>query len=105
MFMDELLDSPNDLVQHENGGIYFTNPTYELGGRDEGVGTAIFWLAPGGALTRLEPTGNPNGIAVTPDGSTLYVVGSGHWDLAADGTPSNHQGGGVSGDGLAVDCA
>ena len=34
-YMDELLDSPNDLVQHPNGSIYFTNPTYELGGRPE----------------------------------------------------------------------
>jgi len=105
MLMGELLDSPNDLVQHENGGIYFTNPTYELDGRPEGVGTAILWLDPQGVLTRLEPTGNPNGIALTPDGSTLYVVGSGHWDIAADGTPSNHQGGGVGGDGMAMDCA
>lgn len=105
MFMDELLDSPNDLVQHENGGIYFTNPTYELDGRDEGVGTAIFWIDPLGALSRLEPTGNPNGIALTPDGATLYVVGSGRWDIAADGMPSNHQGNGLGGDGVAMDCA
>jgi gluconolactonase len=104
-FMGELLDSPNDLVQHQNGGLFFTNPTYELDGRPEGVGTAILWLDPDGVLSRLEPTGNPNGIAVTPDGATLYVVGSGHWELAADGTPSNHQGGGVSGDGMAIDCA
>ncbi len=105
MFMGELLDTPNDLVQHENGGIYFTNPTYELDGRAEGVGTAILWIDPQGVLSRLEPTGTPNGIALTPDGSTLYVVGSGQWELAADGTPSNHQGGGVSGDGVAMDCA
>jgi gluconolactonase len=91
MFMGELLDSPNDLVQHENGGLYFTNPTYELGGRDDGVGTAIFWLDPDGALSRLEPTGNLNGIALTPDSTTLFVVGSGRWDVATDGTPSNHQ--------------
>jgi gluconolactonase len=105
MFMGELLDSPNDLVQHENGGIYFTNPTYELDGRPEGVGTAILWIDPDGALSRLEPTGNPNGIALAPDGSALFVVGSGRWDIAANGTPSNHQGGGIGGDGLAIDCA
>ena len=105
MFMGELLDSPNDLVQHENGGIYFTNPTYELDGRPEGVGTAIFWIDPDGALTRLDPTGSPNGIALTPDGSTLFVVGTGRWEIAADGTPSNHQGGGIGGDGMAMDCA
>jgi gluconolactonase len=105
MFMDELLDSPNDLVQHDNGGIYFTNPTYELGERDEGVGTAIFWLDRNGVLSRLEPTGNPNGIALTPDSSMLFVVGSGRWDIATDGTPSNHQTANLSGDGVAMDCA
>jgi gluconolactonase len=105
MFMGELLDSPNDLVQHDNGGLYFTNPTYELDGRPEGVGTAIFWLDPAGVLRRVEPTGNPNGIALSPDGSTLFVVGSGRWDIAADGTPSNHQSAGLSGDGVAMDCA
>jgi gluconolactonase len=104
-YMGELLDSPNDLVQHENGGIYFTNPTYELDGRPQGIGTAIFWIKPDGILSRLNPTGNPNGIALTPDGSTLFVVGSGRWNIAPDGTPSNHQGGGVNGDGMAMDCA
>jgi gluconolactonase len=105
MFMGKLLDSPNDLVQHRNGDIYFTNPIYELDGRDQGVGTAIIWFDPDGALARLEPTGNPNGIALTPDGSKLFVVGSGRWDIATDGTPSNHQGGGIGGDGMAMDCA
>jgi gluconolactonase len=105
MFMDKLLDTPNDLVQHSNGGIYFTNPTYELAGRAEGVGTAIFWIDPAGTFHRLEPTGNPNGIALTPDESALFVVGSGRWDIAADGTPSNHQTAGLSGDGVAMDCA
>jgi gluconolactonase len=105
MFMGELLDSPNDLVQHQNGGLYFTNPTYELDGRDEGVGTAIFWLDPDGVLSRLEPTGNPNGIALTPDSAALFVVGSGRWDIATDGTPTNHQTANLSGDGVAMDCA
>jgi len=105
MFMGELLDTPNDLVQHSNGGIYFTNPTYELDGRPEGTGTAILWLDPAGVLHRLEPTGNPNGIALSPDESALFVVGSGRWDIAPDGTPSNHQAAGLSGDGVAMDCA
>jgi gluconolactonase len=105
MFMGKLLDTPNDLVQHPNGGIYFTNPTYELDGRDVGVGTAIFWINPAGVLSRLEPVGTPNGIALTPDRSALFVVGSGRWQIAADGTPSSHQGANLSGDGVAMDCA
>lgn len=40
-YMDKLLDSPNDLVQSSSGNIYFSNPTYELGGRPQGVGGAI----------------------------------------------------------------
>ena len=34
------LDSPNDVTTHRNGTIYFSNATYELGGRPAGAGRA-----------------------------------------------------------------
>lgn len=103
-YMEQLLDSPNDLVEHSNGGIYFTNPVYELGGRPQGVGPALFWRAPGGTLTLLEQ-GVMNGIALSPDETRLYVVNGGAFDLAADGTPGENSDFPLSADGLAVDCA
>ncbi len=54
MYMGKLLDSPNDLVQSSSGNIYFSNPTYELGGRPVGVGGAIFRRDPQGMLTLIK---------------------------------------------------
>ena len=107
MYMGKMLDSPNDVVAHSNGGIYFTNPTYELGGRPQGVGPAIFWLDPTGTLNLIQKSGGqPNGICLSPDEKRLYVVGGGVWDLDAKGTPSNPHGGfPLNADGISVDCA
>jgi gluconolactonase len=104
-YMNQMLDTPNDLIAHTNGSVYFTNPTYELGGRPEGVGPAVFWRDPGGKLTAIAKGGAPNGIALSPDEKKLYVVGAGQWDISPDGVPSNEQDTFVSGDGIAVDCA
>ncbi len=106
MFMGEMLDSPNDLVQHSNGGIYFTNPTYELGGRPEGVGPAIFRRDPAGMLSTLsEGNPQPNGIALSPAEDRLYVVNGGLWDVDAAGVPSNRRDFPLQADGLGMDCA
>jgi gluconolactonase len=107
MYMTDLLDSPNDLIERADGSIYFTNPTYELAGREEGVGRAVFWRNPSGTLALIDqPGGQPNGIALSPEGDRLYVVNSGVYDLDATGTPTDSaQGMDLSADGLAVDCA
>jgi gluconolactonase len=103
-YMGMMLDTPNDLVQHPNGSIYFTNPTYELAGRPMGVGPAVFRIDPGGALSMIGQ-GTCNGIALSPDQRKLYVVLMGMWDLDAQGAPSNRQSFFTnSGDGMAVDC-
>lgn len=103
-FMGMMLDTPNDLIQHSNGSIYFTNPTNELAGRPVGVGAGAFRVDPDGQLSRIA-TGNCNGIALSPDQSKLYVIQMGMWDLDDDGVPSNRQSLFTSGDGIAVDCA
>jgi gluconolactonase len=106
MFMNELLDSPNDLVQHSNGSIYFTNPTYELGGRPEGVGHAIFRRDPAGALTALKQgSPQPNGITLSAQQDRLYVVNGGLWDLDENGVPSGQRDFPLQADGLGMDCA
>jgi sugar lactone lactonase YvrE len=103
-YMGQLLDTPNDLVQHTNGSIYFTNPTNELAGRPVGAGAATFRVDPSGVVSLLRE-GNCNGIALSPDEKKLYVLLSGMWDLDAQGVPSNPQTMFTSGDGMAVDCA
>jgi gluconolactonase len=111
MYMGKLLDSPNDVVAASNGAIYFSNPTYELGGRPVGVGMAVFYIDPTGTLQLIENLGlQPNGMALSPDEKTLYVEHDGSgvktYSLAPDGTPSNGPKNftGTT-DGMSVDCA
>jgi gluconolactonase len=104
MYMGMMFDSPNDLVAHKSGSIYFSNPIYELGGRPQGIGPALFWRDPAGVLT-LVKTGLMNGVTLSADEATLYVVGGGAWDLDATGRPSNNRASFANGDGIATDCA
>jgi gluconolactonase len=71
-------NSPNDLAVDTSGRVYVSDPRY--GGNDpraldfEGV----FRIDPDGAVTRLETTAKkPNGLAISPDGKTLYVADNG----------------------------
>ena len=100
-----MLDTPNDLVQHSNGSIYFTNPPNELAGRPQGVGPSVLRIDPAGKLTKISD-GNFNGIALSPDERTLYVVRTQIWDLDAQGAPTTKRTMFQNnGDGMAVDCA
>ncbi|HMI88648.1 MAG TPA: SMP-30/gluconolactonase/LRE family protein [Polyangiaceae bacterium] len=100
----KMLDSPNDLVAHSNGNIYFSNTTYELGGRPVGLGTALVRIDPLG-MTSVVMKGGLNGIALSPDEKKLYVVGMGIWDVDDQGVPTVRTGAGPGGDGISVDCA
>jgi gluconolactonase len=101
----QLLDTPNDLVVHGNGSIYFTNPPFELGNRPRGVGPGVFRIDPEGVLSRVYQGGPPNGIALSPDQRRLYALNGGIWDLDDDGVASNRRAMFTGGDGMAVDCA
>jgi gluconolactonase len=112
MYMGQLLDSPNDVVAHSNGTIYFTNPTYELGNRPVGVGQAVFRLDPTRKLNLIAKVSSnqPNGIALSPDEMRLYVEldGSGVevYDLDSQGVPTSGPTNFTGGtDGISVDCA
>jgi gluconolactonase len=100
-----MLDTPNDLVQHSNGTIYFSNPPNELAGRPQGVGPSVLRIDPMGKVIKIND-GNFNGIALSPDERTLYVVRTDVWDVDAQGVPSNRRAMvRNSGDGMAIDCA
>jgi gluconolactonase len=105
----------NDLTIDEKGRIYFTDPRY-LGWEpiDQPI-QAVYRLDPDGKVTRLiTDAGKPNGVQVSPDQKTLYVLahdngsnevfglGKGAtfqkgimqtltYDLAADGSVSNRK--------------
>ena len=81
-FEGKRLNSPNDAVVHGSGMIYFTDPPYGLVDQDDNPTkdldfNGVFALAPDGALSVIDRTlARPNGIALSPDGRTLYVANS-----------------------------
>ena len=95
------LNSPNDLVIHSNGDIYFTDPSYGLTGLNESPVkeldfNGVYRLRPSGELTVVtRELSFPNGIVLSPDERTLYVAVSDPrnpvwmaYDVAADGSVS-----------------
>ena len=76
------LNSPNDAVYASDGSLYFTDPPYGLEGLEESPAreldfNGIYRLSPGGDLELLvRDQTRPNGIALSPDESTLYVANS-----------------------------
>jgi hypothetical protein len=101
----QMLDAPNDLISTRNGNIYFSNTTYELGGRPEGLGFALVRIDPTGVISVVQK-GLLNGMALSPDEKLLYVVQMGVWNLNPDGSPGTKTNmPGPGGDGISVDCA
>ncbi|HMV48094.1 MAG TPA: SMP-30/gluconolactonase/LRE family protein [Blastocatellia bacterium] len=101
-FEGKRLNSPNDLVYHSNGDLYFTDPIYGLpkGADDPGRELdfcGVYRLGKNGKLTLLtKEITRPNGIAFSPDEKKLYVASSDPdkaiwmvYDVTADGTLAN----------------
>ena len=71
---DRTLKGPNDLVFSADGSFWFTD-TGRVHRLHEDRG-AVFWARADGSEIRLvaAPLEKPNGIGLSPDGRTLYVV-------------------------------
>ena len=73
------LNSPNDLIYHSNGDLYFTDPPYGLPkGLDDPAREldfcGVYRLSKDGTLTLLtKEMTRPNGLAFSPDEKTFYV--------------------------------
>jgi len=76
------LNSPNDLVYHASGDLYFTDPPYGLPKRYDDPARELDWcgvyrLSKDGKVTLLtKEMTRPNGIGFSPDQKTLYVAQS-----------------------------
>jgi gluconolactonase len=73
-------NSPNDLVYHSNGDLYFTDPPYGLEKNNADPAkelnfNGVYRLTPKGEVHLLiTDLSFPNGIALAPDERTLYVA-------------------------------
>lgn len=107
-------NSPNDLVLGADGTIWFTDPDYQREAAPGGQpATRVYRVGTDGRVEAVDDTlANPNGIALSPDGRTLYVAGGGDdgvlraYPLDADGRagPGRDLVRAEGPDGLAVDC-
>ncbi len=70
------LDGPNDLIMDSKGGIYFSDPQFTPDANKNQPGRTVYYRNPKGEIIRLlEPNAfaMPNGVALSPDGKTLYI--------------------------------
>ncbi|MCI0359852.1 MAG: SMP-30/gluconolactonase/LRE family protein [Planctomycetaceae bacterium] len=116
-------NSPNDVVVDPQGRIWFTDPLYAPDRSImEQAHEAVYRIDTDGTVHRVvtQPAiGRPNGLAITPDGKTLYLIDSNYirpdgnrkiWAFAvgADGSISGQRqvfdfGRGRGGDGMRLD--
>jgi gluconolactonase len=94
------LNSPNDLVLHASGAVYFTDPPFGLPNMTEGKEldfNGVFrWTETGGLEVLSREMTLPNGINFSPDEKRLYVNESRErrvyvFDVNADGTIANRR--------------
>lgn len=98
-YRGKYLNSPNDVVTHSDGSIYFTDPNYGRWPVAVGVGReceldfqGVFRVPPGGGPVQLvvEPGEfeQPNGLCFSPDEKTMYINDRTNlkaFDVATDG--------------------
>ncbi|POR35151.1 hypothetical protein TPAR_04658 [Tolypocladium paradoxum] len=78
-YLERPFNSVNDVVVHEDGSIWFTDPSY---GHDQGyrprpsLPNVVYRYDPATESIRAmaDDLGRPNGICFSPDGTTVYVT-------------------------------
>jgi gluconolactonase len=100
-FEGKKLNSPNDLVYHSDGSLYFTDPPYGFPKQDDDPAkelkfNGVYRLAGGKLQAVIKDLTRPNGIALSPDEKTLYVANSDEkrkiwmrYDVVAGGAVAN----------------
>ena len=96
----EPLNSPNDVVEHPDGSVWFTDPTYGIRSDYEGYAAearqphrGVYRVDPetGGISVQITELDEPNGLAFADEGRVLYVTDSGtpaiwRFEVDADGS-------------------
>jgi len=100
---DKRLTAPNDLCFDRQGRVYFTDPCYGSRPKDGQEKYAVYRIdaengepVPNKVTRIIDDVDTPNGIALSPDGKTLYVADNAArkdgphtllaYDVLADGT-------------------
>ena len=84
-FEGKRLNSPNDVVVHPDGGIWFTDPFYGIRGNYEGFKAqqeskeSVYRVdGKSGQIAKVtDEVGQPNGLCFSPDYRRLYVADTG----------------------------
>ena len=84
-YQGKRLNSPNDVVVHPDGGIWFTDPIYGIRGNYEGFKAesetkeAVYRVDPKSAQIEkaTDAVVQPNGLCFSPDYKKLYVADTG----------------------------
>jgi gluconolactonase len=92
------LNAPNDVTVSRTGHVYFTDPAF--GGQQDSRELdfyGVYHIPPKGPMKLVaKPVGRPNGIALSPNGKSLYVVNSDErnvraYDVDRNGETSNER--------------
>lgn len=100
-FEGKRLNSPNDLVYHSGGALYFTDPPYGFVQQDEDPKkeldfNGLYRLQDGHLTLLFKDLRRPNGLAFSPDEKVFYLANSDpqrkiwmRFDVKDDGTLAN----------------
>jgi gluconolactonase len=81
-FEGKRFNSPNDVVEHSDGSLWFSDPSYGIDSDYEGVraepeidGCHVYRLDPSGRVDRVaDDFVRPNGLAFSADETQLYIA-------------------------------
>ena len=84
-FGGKRFNSPNDITVDDAGNLYFTDPRYVGHEPRELQWRAVYRVTPAGDVVEItHDVTKPNGLALSPDGRTLYVAETNN---GSDGMP------------------
>ncbi|MBX3436868.1 MAG: SMP-30/gluconolactonase/LRE family protein [Planctomycetaceae bacterium] len=83
-------NSPNDITIDEQGRVYFSDPRYAGHEPIDQPVEAVYRIDPNGSTHRIiTDAGKPNGVCVSPDQKTLYVVSNDNGNVGIGRLPQD----------------